>query len=231
MDWNPLIEIGKVIGGVAVAITAIWQLIPRIWGRLTGWMMHEMQEQITKMSEDISYIVSELKTNGGTSLRDAIDRTNTEHVGLYKTLSNIETLVENNVEVQRARMDNDEQMIFLTDAKGNITWVNRSYSRHTGRTINEVKGSGWINVLHPAGREACVEEWYDSVKHNREFERVCDLVDTAGVQFRVDVRSYKMTDSDNKTTGYMGIGEVIGNGSCPWRATCDERYVGAGAEA
>lgn len=211
MDWNPLIEIGKIVGGVAAAIITawrIWKIIPKVWAKLTGWMMQEMQEQITKMSVDISYIVSELKTNGGTSLRDAIDSSNKKHAALAKTLENIEALVVNNVEVQRARMDNDDQMIFLTDEKGHITWVNRSYVRHTGRTIEEVKGSGWINVVHPIERESVAKDWYDSVRHNREFERIVQLLDTTGISFKLDIRSYKMKAANGKTIGFMGVGEV-----------------------
>ena len=223
MDWNPLIELGKIVGGVAVAIAAVWKIVPKIWANIVGWIMHDVQEQMSKMSTDITYIVSELKTNGGSSLRDAIDRNNDEHIVLNKVLSNIESQNCVNAEVQRARMDNDNQMIFITDQKGDIEWVNRAYSRHTGRTLNEVVGSGWVNVLNPPGRDECVEDWYDSVKHNREFERVCNLIDTNGVPFDVDVKSYRMTDAHGNTTGFMGVGEVQGDGECPWLKNCEDR--------
>ena len=205
MDWNPLIDVGKVVkvvGGVLVAVTTLWKVLPKFWAKITGWMMHEIQSQIADMSKDITFIASELKTNGGRSLRDSVIRNE-------KTLGRIEAMTQNNIEIQRARMDNDDQMIFLADEKGNCTWVNRSYSRHTGRTIEEIKGSGWVNVIHPASREETVETWYESVKHNREFEMVVSFLDTAGVAFKADIRSYKMTSADGKTTGFMSIGEVI----------------------
>jgi len=209
MDWNLLIDIGKVVGGAIVALTTAWKIAPKIWASLVKRMMHEMQEQMNQMSDDIKFIASELRTNGGSSLRDAIDRNNNEHVLFNKTLSSIESMTWNNIEVQRARMDNDDEMIFITGADGNCTWVNRSYARHTGRTIEEIKGSGWVNVVHPAERERIKEAWYEAVKHNREFEMVIKYLDTAGVTFSADVRSYKMTSSDGKTTGFMGVGEVI----------------------
>lgn len=206
MDWNPIIETGKVVGGVIVALTTVWKIAPKIWAKLMGWMMHEMQEQMTQMSSDISFIVSELKTNGGTSLRDSVVRNE-------EILCRIEAMTWSNVEVQRARMDNDAEMIFITDKDGNFTWVNRSYSRHTGRTIHELEGSGWINVIHPTQREKVKEIWYESVKHNREFEMIILFLDTAGVSFKADVRSYKMTSADgSKTIGFMGVGEVTGVG-------------------
>lgn len=205
MDWNPIIEIGKVVGGVAVALTTAWKIAPKIWARLTGWMMHRIQDQIAEMSKDITFIASELKTNNGASLRDSVIRNE-------ETLGRIEAMTWNNIEVQRARMDNDDEMIFLTDAKGNVTWINRSYARHTGRTIDEVKGSGWVNVVHPTEREEITEAWYQAVRHDREFEMVICFLDTAGVSFKVDVRSYKMTSADGKTTGFMGVGEVVSVG-------------------
>ena len=202
MDWNLLIEIGKVVGGVIVALTAVWKIAPKIWAKLVGWMMHEMQEQINQMSSDITFIVSEIKTNGGASLRDSVIRNE-------EILGRIESMTWSNIEVQRARMDNDAEMIFITGKDGNCTWVNRSYARHTGRTIEEIKGSGWVNVVHPLVREEVKEAWYEAVKHNREFEMVIRFLDTAGVEFSADVRSYKMTSSDGKTIGFMGVGEVI----------------------
>lgn len=202
MDWNLVIEIGKVVGGSIVAITTVWKVAPKIWAKMVGCIMHEMQVQMNKMSADVSFIVSELKTNGGTSLRDSVIRNE-------ETLGRIEAMTWNNVEVQRARMDNDQQLIFITDENGDITWVNRAYVRHTGRTIDEVRGSGWVNVVHPDSREEVVEAWYDSVKHDREFEMVVHLIDTSGISFKLDVRSYKMTSYEGKTAGFMGIGEVV----------------------
>jgi len=203
MDWNPLIEIGKIMGGAIVAIATAWRLVPKIWAKVSGWMMYAMQEQITKMSADIEFIVSELKTNGGASLRDSVIRNE-------ETLNRIESMTWSNVEVQRARMDNDREMIFITDEKGDCTWANRAYARHTGRTIEEVRGSGWINVVHPSQRDRVAKAWYDAIKHNREFEMIIEFMDTADVAFKGDVRSYKMTSAKGETTGYMGVVEVIG---------------------
>ena len=207
MDWLPLIELGKVVGGVAVAIATIWKVIPKLWNKLVGLMTHEMQAQITQMSVDISFIVTELKTNGGASLRDSVIRNE-------DTLGRIEAMTWNNVEIQRARMDNDPEMIFITDKVGNLTWVNRSYSRHTGRTIEELQGSGWINVIHPTIRERVKESWYEAVKYEREYEQSICFMDTAGVEFTVDVRSYKLTSTDGEVTGFMGSGNVVGPCNC-----------------
>lgn len=195
-------EIGKVVGGVFIAVTTIWKVVPKIWTRVCRWMMEALQVQITKMSNDISFIVSELKTNGGASLRDAV-------VQNSEALKRIENMSFNNIEVQRARMDNEPQMIFITDAAGNCEWTNRSYTRHTGRSLEELKGTGWVNALHPDNRESIQTEWYQATKENREFEWRVKFKDTADRVFESDFRSYKMSGPDGLTAGYLGVGEIL----------------------
>ena len=202
MDWGPIIELGKVGGGVFVALTAIWKLIPRGWLWVKNCMMSGIQHQINQMSADISFIAAELKTNGGSSLRDSV-------ISTEETLGRIEAMTWSNNEIQRARMDNDAEMIFITDKEGHCTWINRSYARHTGRAFKEVEGSGWINAIHPDHRASVVKAWYSAARHDREFEKTIVFLDTAGISFNVDIRSYKKTSADGHTIGFMGVGEVV----------------------
>lgn len=204
MDWNFVIEVGKVVGAVGVVSAAVWKIAPKIWSALKGWMMQDIHAQICQMSKDITYIVSEVRTNGGTSIKDALVRNE-------QALARIEAMSHSNVEIQKARMDNDPQLIFITDSEGNCLWVNRSYSRLSGRGIDELKGSGWINVITPDEREEVKELWYEAAESNREFEMRVTYQDTLGKKFQVDIRSYKMTSPNGETTGYMGAGALVGD--------------------
>ncbi len=204
MDWNFWIEVAKVVGGSIAALIAAWKIVPKIWSTISGWMMKDLYTQITKMSEDINFIVSELKVNAGSSIKDALVRNEA-------SLKRIEAMSWSNVEVQRARMDNDPELIFITDPDGNCLWVNRTYSRLSGRSIEELKGSGWVNVIVPEERDEVKEAWYDSAEGDREFEMRVTYKDTSGREFEVDIRSYKMTSPDGKTTGYMGAGALVSN--------------------
>lgn len=203
MDWNTLIEIATVLGGVVVFFAAICKVAPRIWRKVVGWCMHDFQEQICNISKEVSFIASELRTNDGSSLRDLALRTDA-------AIHRVEKMSWNNNEVQRARMDNDPQLIFITDAEGHCEWVNRAYMRHSGRVMEELKGSGWVNVIKEDQREAVKDGWYEASKEGREFQMTVTYKTPEGFEFDVEVRSYRLTDPGGSVViGYLGTGTIV----------------------
>jgi PAS domain S-box-containing protein len=50
--------------------------------------------------------------------------------------------------------------IYLTDAAGDCTYVNRKWSEMAGISLEQALGKGWTRALHPADREAIGEKWY-----------------------------------------------------------------------
>ncbi len=203
MDWNILIEVAKIVGGVIVSIAAIWKVAPRIWGKVVGWFMHDLQEQICNISKEVGFIASELRTNDGSSLRDLALRTDA-------AIHRVERMSWNNNEVQRARMDNDPQLIFITDAVGDCEWVNRAYMRHSGRVMEELKGSGWINVIKESQREAVKDSWYEASREGREFQMTVTYKTPEGHEFDVEIHSYKLTDPGGDVViGYLGAGTIV----------------------
>lgn len=203
MDWNVVIEIGKVVGGAAVALAAIWKVAPKIWKSMCGWIMNDLNLQITKMSEDITFIVSELRLNGGTSVKDAINRNEA-------TLLRIEANLSLANERQRARMLDTPEMIFETDVNGDCVWVNRTYTRTVQRAMPELLGKGWVNGIASDEREGVVSEWYKSVEEDREFEMDFSFQTPDGIMIPITCRSYRMRDqSTGRIIGYLGHCEEI----------------------
>ena len=198
MDWNLIIEIGKVVGGGAVALAALWKIAPKVWKTMSGWIMKDLNVQILQMSEDITFIVSELKLNGGTSVKDAINRNE-------ETLLRIEGNLSLANERQRARMLDTQEMIFETDCSGDCIWVNRTYTRTVQRAMPELLGKGWVNGISVDHRESVVLEWYKAVEDGREFEMDFDFQTPDGVLIPVMCRSYRMrSQNTGDTIGYLG---------------------------
>ncbi len=203
MDWNLIIEIGKVVGGAAIALAAIWKVAPKIWKAMSGWIMHDLNLQITQMSKDITFIVAELKLNGGTSVKDAINRNEV-------TLLRIEANLSLANERQRARMLDTPEMIFETDVNGNYVWVNRTYTRTVQRAMPELLGKGWVNGIEADQREGVVDEWYKSVEEDREFEMNFSFQTPNGIVIPVTCQSYRMRDQrTGEIIGYLGHCEEV----------------------
>lgn len=183
---------------IAIAIKT-WTL--RLWYRMTGMYqlktyMDEVKSQqlatmevIQGIANRLELVVTEVKPNGGNSMRDEIRAIAAK---------------------QKAR-DNaiDDRGIFETNAKGECIHVNLAYCRMTGRTIEEVRGNGWLNAIHPADREMVLSEWQESMTLNKDFELKYRLLTTSGETINVIGRAFRMTDNSGKMVGMYGAVEPV----------------------
>lgn len=60
-------------------------------------------------------------------------------------------------------------IIWTADPQGQIDYVNRRIDE-VGRTIDQVRGSGWADAIHPDDLPAAVEEWQTSVRTGQGFD-------------------------------------------------------------
>jgi PAS domain S-box-containing protein len=138
----------------------------------------------------INAIFEEITPNGGTSIKDKIDR-----IDRQVTLVN---------ERQKASSADFPDALFETDPEGNCYWINRTYARMVKRLPSELMGRGWQNAIAQEDREEVVEAWYSAAKDDREFVMDFKFETPDGELIPAKVRSYKMTDSKGETIGFYG---------------------------
>ncbi len=112
-------------------------------------------------------ILVELKTNGGTSLKDAVNRIEERQVrqdGRFNLL---------------LAMD-DADAMFETDRNGLFTWVSPAHQRLTGRPIEEVLGWGWIAAVHDDDIDHVRQNWKAAVDEQRGFSMRFRIVRLGG---------------------------------------------------
>ncbi len=95
--------------------------------------------------------------------------------------------------------------IFRTDAEGRCVYVNEGWSEMTGMTLEEARGYGWSQALHPEDCPMIQAEWYRCATDN--------------IPFRLEYRFQRLTDGkvtwvygqavaehniDGEITGYVG---------------------------
>lgn len=136
-------------------------------------------------------LLDEVRPNGGSSLRDAINRIEHRQIRLD--------------ERAKAMMHEEDKAMFESDAEGNTVWVNRKYQRLVGRTLEDLKGHGWVNTIHPEDREHVNEEWYRAVEEERTFVSNFRVVDPEGNVTHVNCISYVLRGPDGKPLGFLGV--------------------------
>ncbi len=171
------------------AISAVISSIILIYKRVVKPLVKHFSNWYDMMNK-VDKIFDELTPNGGTSIKDKIDRMDS---GL--------ALVQ---QVQQAMAADTESALFRTDSEGRCVWVNRTYTRIVGMNLAEVLGHGWQNAIAQEEREIVVAEWYKSVEENREFSMNYNFETPDGVKTLCKCRSYKLVDSKGDLIGYWG---------------------------
>lgn len=145
-----------------------------------------VSDRLKKLDE----IHTQLMTNGGSTLRDSIDR--------------IEKKVAFNTEYVRQIDRSPSRGVFHTNAAGDYEWVNRAYQNIVDKDSIDLTDQGWITCVAPEDRSRVVTEWESAIEDERDFELDYNLINSTGDRILVHC-SAKAVKNDNKLFGYIGI--------------------------
>ena len=197
-------ELSKQINDFAVVIGAICSIagsVYAIWRFSVKPTYLKIKDMITDVynvamdASNIHHIIQkELNTNGGSSLKDAINR------------------IESRLSVQdgkhRTILSLLDSPVWESDENGNYIWVNRAYRKITGYDIDNVRDMGWISIVAPASREAVQGEWENAIKDHRHFSLTYNIITSFGKIISVDGEGYPIYANDknkNVVKGHIGI--------------------------
>lgn len=152
---SKLIEHWGIIAGALTAIgicgAGLWKYVIKVgWDRLV-----EVHTFLTEALPTLTTIAQEFKPNGGSTLRDALDR--------------IEVTVAKNNNMATVLLQEAPDAVFITDGEGNCTWVNDTYSQWTGLSVDQAFGKGWHAAIAMHDRQTVFDEWDDAVRNRVNF--------------------------------------------------------------
>jgi len=190
-------EFAIVIGAIcsiAGSVYAIWRFGIRPTYITSKKMITDIYNVAMAASNIHNIIQKELNTNGGSSLKDAINR------------------IESRLSLQdgkyRATLSLLESPVWESDEDGNCIWVNRAYRKLTGYDIDNLRDMGWISIISPEYRELVSEEWESSVKDHRHFSLSYNIVTSFGKIIFVEGEGYPIYANDknkNIVKGHIGV--------------------------
>lgn len=101
-------------------------------------------------------------------------------------------------------IDSGLALIWTSDLSGKCTYFNKPWLRFTGRTIDEERGDGWVDGVHPDDRESCVATYTDAFGEKREFRMEYRLRDAKGTYRWIEDFGSPRYDEDGIFQGYIG---------------------------
>jgi PAS domain S-box-containing protein len=67
----------------------------------------------------------------------------------------------------RALVEATAQVVWITDAQGEVVEDIPTWREFTGQTRDETKGWGWLEAIHPEDREKTAQLWEDAIQRGR----------------------------------------------------------------
>ena len=145
--------------------------------------------------EKIDVIYSQMFTNGGSTLRDVVNR-----------IDNRITLVEKK---QTVYMNDTKEGIFQTNPKGEFTSVNRTMCRFLGKMESDLLGNEWLNSIAQEDRVNVDENWDYAINNQIEFNMTFDVVDCDHKRHAVRCKATPIRSSDGGLIGYIGMVDYL----------------------
>ena len=177
-EWMKLLAPFGVVGGL------IWKF----------WLKNKFKE-ISELYLKIQIIAQEFRPNGGSTLRDAINR--------------IETKVSIQQQTTTAIIKSFPIGTWISDEHGRCIDVNNNLCRITGRTEGEIKGNNWSNWI--IEKEEVQEEWERCVLHDSNFDMDYTFIRTDRLKQKVHGFAQRLKNEKGELIGFLGTLEPLGS--------------------
>ena len=96
------------------------------------------------------------------------------------------------------------QLMWRTNADGEVVGDLPSWQAFTGQSGEQVRGAGWLDAVHPEDRPQVLEQWGRAVRERRLFEAECRLRSAAGDHRCFACRGVPIVNPDGSVREWIG---------------------------
>lgn len=182
---------GKIVG----SLTAIAGFGFAVWKYIIKPIVKHF-ETVAKIDE----IYKEVKPNGGSSIKDGIQR-------LEDTILSVDEKITIIQETQDAFREDGPVGVFECSVEGENSYVNRTYAKWLGASKSDLMGFGWKNYLASFSlKEDYDNEWKQAFQEGREVQfPIAFKKASTGEKFFCDIHAYPITNQEGVVEKYLGI--------------------------
>jgi PAS domain S-box-containing protein len=178
----------------ASAVIVVVKYAPLAWK--AGRQMYQLVkalEAIAMLPAKVDALSAQVLPNGGSSLRDAIDR-------IGGRVDELDVVI-------RTRWHMDPHIAsFRNDENGACTAANLKLCQLFGAPESEITGMNWRNFVHPSDMDRMTREWLEAVKMGADFTMRVKYQDSKGVPIPA-LCTAKAVRVGGKIYGWIGIVE------------------------
>ncbi|MGA2849353.1 MAG: PAS domain S-box protein [Terracidiphilus sp.] len=105
----------------------------------------------------------------------------------------------------RSMADCTPSMMWVTDAEGNIEFINRAYREFSGMTCEEARAGKWRVLLHPDDADEYVEAFHCAMKEHSSFSAEVRVRRADGEWRLAGTRAEPRFSPDGEYCGHIGL--------------------------
>ncbi|MDY6806393.1 MAG: PAS domain S-box protein [Cyanobacteriota bacterium] len=120
-----------------------------------------------------------------------------------------ETAVKQSQERYRALVKASSQVLWTTNPRGEIESEQPEWMVFTGQTLEESKGFGWLNAVHPEERNEASQTWTAAVASGNFYSREHRIRRYDGEYRYMSVRAVPVREEDGKVREWVGTASDI----------------------
>ena len=136
-------------------------------------------KSIADMKTVMDMILAQLKPNGGSSLKDAVNRLENAVSAVQSEVRHIRTSAE-------LASDAAGALLWRADRAGRIIWVSKAIKESLGE-VNDTSfmGWSWLNLIHHEDRDRVRERWEEALQDQSEVVDEYRAVGKSGMIYHV----------------------------------------------
>ncbi len=100
-------------------------------------------------------------------------------------------------------------LVFMSDSKGGLTFVNAAFAGYAGLAVNDMLGDAWVQVLHPDDVPGTLVVWGNSLASGAPYEVEYRLRRHDGAYRWYLARAAPLRNEQQEITGWIGTGTDI----------------------
>ena len=124
-------------------------------------------------------------------------------------LEEIESALTDSEGRAQALIEASSQMVWSTDANGQVVEPSETWSEFTGQTFEEFRGAGWLNALHPDDRDRTLRGWKKAVELLEPYDVEYRVRHVSGEWQWTAARGVPQFSPDGTVRRWVGMNSVI----------------------
>lgn len=205
-EWEPLVKLLELLSNnpamkawvqlvslLVICVGLYRYLIKPSWR--FHWKLYDAVDKAIKSFPVIMRMAEDFRPNGGTSLRDAVNRIEMRQNFLKSRMM--------------ALLNTTTGPLFEATVDGKWCWVNRAFCDVTGYLPEQVFGYGWLNLICQDYQVDITAQWNLAIQQKRDTILEFDLVLKNDVVVPVKIETTALRDEGEEVVGYIGRMSVV----------------------